>query len=102
VGGSIAGESQTQADSSKGHNGMAPAAKVAFMDIGESGKAYLTVPEDLNAGLFPFFYNNNIRIHSNSWGSSYYMYGVDDQMIDQFVYDHQDFVVLVAAGNEYV
>jgi subtilisin family serine protease len=58
------------------------------------------IPSDLK-GLFSDAYSKGARIHSNSWGGgdpgSY-----DDQCraLDQFVWDHKDFCVVAAAGND--
>ncbi|MDJ0657920.1 MAG: S8 family serine peptidase [Crocosphaera sp.] len=58
------------------------------------------IPEDLS-DLFQEAYDNGARIHSNSWGSSNFgEYDRQAEQLDQFVWDHRDFLVLVAAGND--
>lgn len=58
------------------------------------------IPDDLGT-LFGDAYDHEVRIHSNSWGGGdpgeY-----DDQcaQLDRFVWEHPDFCVLVAAGND--
>ena len=80
-------------------------AKLAFFDIGEyvvsSGvkQSKLRVPADLKVGMFPVAYNNTARIHSNSWGSESNKYDSLAQEMDSFMFDNDDMLVLVAAGN---
>jgi subtilisin family serine protease len=106
------------------HHGMAPNAKVLFTDIGctdENGckchgvpcvcditffeecypdDSAVYPPLDLNEGLFPYAYQSGARIHTNSWGGgSGFGYGSSSREIDQFTWDHKDFLVLFAAGN---
>lgn len=58
------------------------------------------IPADLKS-LFSDAYSKGARIHSNSWGGgdpgSY-----DDQCkaLDQFVWEHKDFCVVVSSGND--
>ncbi len=58
------------------------------------------IPNDLKQ-LFQKAYDQGARIHSNSWGNR--AFGVYDQKcqdLDEFVWNHKDFLVIVAAGNE--
>ena len=57
------------------------------------------IPEDLE-DLFQPAYDQGARIHSNSWslGDSC-RYKANCQQLDKFVWDHKDFLVIVAAGN---
>lgn len=58
------------------------------------------IPDDLTE-LFQPAYDQGARIHSNSWGGG--APGIyDDQCraLDEFVWNHRDFLVLVAAGND--
>ncbi len=51
--------------------------------------------------LFQEAYDQGARIHSNSWGRS--NFGEYDRrafQLDQFVWQHKDFLVVVAAGND--
>jgi subtilisin family serine protease len=70
-------------------------------DIQKYGRYLLVgIPADLK-NLFSDAYSKGARIHSNSWGGgdpgSY-----DDQCgaLDQFVWEHKDFCVVAAAGND--
>ena len=58
------------------------------------------IPLDLTT-LFADAYAKNARIHSNSWGGG--APGVYDnqcEQLDRFVWEHKDFCVVVAAGND--
>ena len=58
------------------------------------------IPDDLEE-LFEDAYDKKARIHSNSWGGGEPgVYDQQSQSLDQFVWDHKDFLVLVAAGND--
>ena len=58
------------------------------------------IPPDLRE-LFQPAYDQGARIHSNSWGGSPPgEYKAQCWAVDQFIWDHKDFLILVAAGNE--
>ena len=65
----------------------------------------LKSPADLTT-LFSVPYDLGIRIHNHSWGDVWdakigqLCYEDDATKIDMFIYHHQDFVVLIAAGND--
>jgi subtilisin family serine protease len=89
-------------------NSMAAASRIVFTDIQVSSDS-LTIPDDLYSGIFADAYAAGARIHSNSWGcgrapeDSVTKCNVYDSMaadIDRFSWEHEDFVVLVAAGND--
>ena len=81
------------------HNGMAYDAKVAFYDIGQPKAQYLDVPGNLAADMFPYAKRVGSNIHTNSWGSNANVYSGGARQIDEYTFDNQDFLVLVAAGN---
>eukprot|EP00286_Rhodomonas_abbreviata_P011836 CAMPEP_0181322966 /NCGR_PEP_ID=MMETSP1101-20121128/19519_1 /TAXON_ID=46948 /ORGANISM="Rhodomonas abbreviata, Strain Caron Lab Isolate" /LENGTH=1141 /DNA_ID=CAMNT_0023430933 /DNA_START=216 /DNA_END=3638 /DNA_ORIENTATION=+ len=81
------------------YTGAAPNAKVSFDDISPDGSS-LWVTDDLNVQLFPHSYEIGARLHSNSWGSTTSHYTATAKEVDEFIYDHDDFLVLVAAGND--
>lgn len=58
------------------------------------------IPADLK-DLFSDAYEDGARIHSNSWGGGD-PGGYDEQCraLDEWVWEHKDFCVLVAAGND--
>ena len=78
---------------------MAPNAKIAFYDIGNPNAQFLTVPGNLAVSMFPPAHRMGAQLHSNSWGSSSNSYSGNARQIDEYSYEHQDFLVLVAAGN---
>ena len=82
------------------YNGAAPLAKLAFDDIGAPGGTLPGIPDDLADGLFPHAYAAGARVHSNSWGASSAYYTTMAMDVDEFSYEHEDFLVLVAAGND--
>jgi subtilisin family serine protease len=58
------------------------------------------IPLDL-ATLFLEAYKKRARIHSNSWGGGQPgEYDSQCEQLDRFVWEHKDFCILVAAGND--
>ncbi|MCJ1282094.1 hypothetical protein MMC26_001417 [Xylographa opegraphella] len=100
-------------DSVQGKNisvkGTAPAARLMVQSMSKYSDALkrwiLKAPADLST-LFSVPYDLGVRIHSNSWGDTWdevtgqLGYEADASTIDRFIYEHQDFVVLIAAGND--
>jgi len=80
------------------YNGTAPGAKIAFDDISPDGWSLYGLPYDLN-DLFPHSYDAGARIHTNSWGSYGASYTFQSMEVDQYTYEHDDFLVVFAAGN---
>lgn len=109
--GSICGSGEYM-DSTEGTSlsikGIAPEAKlmVQSMSTRKVSKWVLKTPADLTT-LFEAPYDLGIRIHNNSWGTSWdektgqHGYANDATTIDTFVCDHQDFLIMMAAGNDY-
>ncbi|RKL18945.1 hypothetical protein BFJ70_g14159 [Fusarium oxysporum] len=89
--------------------GTAPAATLmvqSLMLFKPAGRYWkMETPVDLASQLLQKPYNLGIRIHNNSWGKDWDAktgqlgYETQANAIDGFVYAHQDFVVLMAAGN---
>ncbi len=65
------------------------------------GRYLLTgIPNDLT-DLFSDAYNNNVRIHSNSWGGGDPgVYDIQCEQLDRFVWNNKDFCILFANGND--
>ena len=78
--------------------GTAPEAELVFQAAGPGNK--LAIPRGLKK-LFSWAYDKGARIHSNSWGTQHPDY-VERfaRQLDEFVWTHKDFLVVVAAGNE--
>src|SRR5690348_4801099 len=103
---------------------MAPKARIAFSDLLNSQTGVkgvnityllvqkLSIPGDLNINYYPDPYKAGTkscslemaktlgaRIHSSSWGSNVNFYSTHAQEIDEFTWEHPDFLPLFAAGN---
>ncbi len=79
-------------------DGIAPLAKLAFQDVGDSNDYLTGIPSDLN-DLFAWAYDAGARIHSDSWGSSSTYYTTYALNIDEFTSANPDMVILFANGN---
>lgn len=53
----------------------------------------------LSSVLFPSAYSAGARVHSNSWAGGITIYSEHSLEIDSYLYNHQDFLVIMAAGN---
>ena len=88
---------------SGGHDagdGMAPNAKLIFQDAGSETTGCLDGLSADNYLIFQQAYNAGARIHSNSWGGNTAgVYTGDCQLVDRFIYDHEDFQIFFANGN---
>lgn len=79
--------------------GYAPEARLVLQSIGDTGD-YVYPPLHL-ADLFQPVYTDGVRIHSDSWGSIVNgQYTVYCNEVDRFCWDHKDFCVTFAAGNQ--
>jgi len=80
------------------YSGVAPNAKVAFVDLGTPGSG-IYVPSTA-AALFNAARSAGARIYTNSWGALYStgsFYSASD--LDNYLYVNPDSTVLFAAGN---
>ncbi|HEX8251339.1 MAG TPA: S8 family serine peptidase, partial [Pyrinomonadaceae bacterium] len=120
VAGSIIGDGkQAEAMGLSPIKGMAPEAELIFQAIEQTpqwttaailyyiqhtGKmppasGLFGIPDDLKI-LFDEAYKYGARIHSNSWGGGDAgAYDTQCTDLDSFVWEHKDFLILVAAGN---
>jgi len=92
VAGTVAGKRD---DATGAADGIAPGAKLAFADIGNSAGS-LRLPNDYELLSVGRPYS---KIHSASWGSEFPFYTTQSRNFDQFMYENDDFLILVAAGN---
>ena len=78
--------------------GMASGAKLAFFDIGKG----TTLRTPAISSLFDAGYEHALaRIHSMSWGSpTQNAYSSTDHALDVFMFEHPDFLAVVAVGND--
>eukprot|EP01041_Mallomonas_annulata_P010119 gene10119-21088_t len=80
-------------------NGIAPDAKVVFLDAGLNEYiGSLSVPE-LYETVFGQAYDSGVRVHTNSWKDGSNAYGTYSYDIDAFTTDNDDFIAVFAAGN---
>ena len=94
-----AGRDEGDVDMLRKYDGIAPMAKLSIDDVSDDRSANLVFPDSLSEGLWPFSYDNGARVHSNSWGYDSPEYTIDAREADEFTYDHDDFLIIVAAGN---
>lgn len=82
--------------------GTAPKAKLVFQSVLDAGGGLNGLPDDLNKLFLPPYQDYGARIHSNSWGfqGSNGLYNTNSREVDDFVWNHRDFVVCVSAGND--
>jgi hypothetical protein len=78
-------------------NGVASKSKISFYDIGLSVDHMLKLPPFEE--MFQTAYDAGARIHSNSWGSFGGIYSMMSYEVDSYVYNHDDLLVVYAAGN---
>jgi len=87
-------------------DGIAKDARLFFMDCGSATVGGVHVPDDLNDLFLPSYVGNAAgaaRIASNSWGSyAQGAYTVSSMQIDQFMWNHPDYLIAFANGNDYV
>ncbi|KAJ6190040.1 Peptidase S8/S53 subtilisin/kexin/sedolisin [Penicillium mononematosum] len=83
--------------------GTAPKANLVVQSLLGPSNNLGGIPADFNRLFSPPYEKYGARVHTNSWGSSAYRqlpYNTSSEEIDQFVWDHQDMVILFAAGND--
>ncbi len=109
VGGTIAGDNFATPIGHDAADGMAPGAKLVVQDCGYQVNPCADCPGigcpvvDLNP-VFQQTYDQGARIHSNSWGDQEDAmpqndYTTGSQDVDEFMWNHKDFLLVFAAGN---
>ena len=79
--------------------GIAPAASIVFQSLLDANHRLGGLPANLY-DLFLEAYNENVRIHNNSWGADTTAhYRLTSREVDEFVWDHPDMLLVFAAGN---
>ncbi len=97
VAGTVLGDGAASAGQ---YAGLAPDAQLYFQSILDATGRLGGLPIDLN-DLFDDPYQNGVRIHNNSWGAdTASRYTVNSIEVDEFVADHPDMLIVIAAGNE--
>ena len=82
-------------------DGEAKGAKIFFTDAGNLVNT-ISTPGDLNLLFGPAYVGNAggaARISSNSWGANSNNYDVQAMSVDQFMWDHKDFLIFFSNGN---
>ncbi|KAL5366712.1 serine peptidase [Aspergillus floccosus] len=83
--------------------GTAPKASLVVQSLLDPSNGLGGIPSDFRQLFSPPYETNGARIHTNSWGSSsrrQLPYDTSSRGIDSFAWDHQDMVILFAAGND--
>ncbi|MEF8874740.1 MAG: S8 family serine peptidase, partial [Candidatus Thermoplasmatota archaeon] len=98
VTGSVLGNAQPYGDYNK-YDGNAMGARVIFQDVSSDQCGSVEPPSDMYNDGYGRPYNKSARVHTNSWGGGS---GYGDSAItsDQFIWDHKDFNILYAMGND--
>ncbi|EFR01364.1 serine peptidase [Nannizzia gypsea CBS 118893] len=83
--------------------GTAPKATLVLQSLLDSQNGLGGIPDDLTQLFIQPYKEQGARIHTNSWGSNapgrQLPYNINSEEIDRFVWEHQDMVILFAAGN---
>lgn len=103
VAGTVAGDnlSHLATPGNPGHDtgdGMAPLAKLIMMDGGPTSNRNLYFPSPFYV-LWEQERNAGARIANNSWGDDTNLYNAASASNDKFVWEHEDFLLCMAAGN---
>ncbi|HZV44298.1 MAG TPA: S8 family serine peptidase, partial [Saprospiraceae bacterium] len=97
VTGSIVGNGTASGGKIKG---MAPGAKVFFQSLLDKDGSLTNFDLQLHE-LFNQAYQKGARIHNNSWGAdAEARYTIDATMVDEFIYEHPEMLIIISAGNE--
>jgi subtilisin-like proprotein convertase family protein len=109
VAGTLAGDNLARPVLHDTGDGMAPAAKLVIQDAGYAADACGDLPgigcpvTDLNP-VFQQAYDQGARVHSNSWndnenGAVQNNYTDASADVDEFMWNHPDFLIVFACGN---
>ncbi len=80
--------------------GVAPRAELFFQSLLDSRGRLGGLPVNLG-DLFDNAYQAGARIHNNSWGAATESkYTLNSEDVDEFVAEHRDMLIVIAAGNE--
>ncbi len=107
--GTVAGDNFANLLTHNAGDGMAPGAKLVIQDGGYGVNNCADLPGigcpvvDLNP-IFQQTYDQGARIHTNSWGDNENAavqsnYTAASQDVDEFMWNHKDFLIFFAAGN---
>lgn len=101
VAGSVLGDGNS---TTLGHpvRGTAPSARLVLQSVLDSDGGLGGLPDDLNDLFQKPYDDDDVRIHTNSWGSTVGdgTYNSNSTEVDEFVWQHRDCVICFSAGNE--
>jgi hypothetical protein len=89
------------------NDGLAKGAQIYLQDIGtvcqpqpgaDWDDCLRYIPDDYQF-LFGSAYADGARIHSNSWGTHDSTYDLEARMVDEFMWEHPDMLVIFSNGN---
>lgn len=82
--------------------GTAPKAELILQSVIDNSGGLGGLPEDLRELFRAPYFNDQVRIHTNSWGSIVGdgRYDSNSFEVDDFVWNHRDMIICFAAGNE--
>ncbi len=89
------------AEASRVNIGMAPDAKLAFIDLSSvrDGDRIVT-PGNLADQYFKYTTDVGATVHSDSWGSTNVFYDYESYQIDMFCWENPTFLPVFPAGND--
>ena len=112
VAGNMVGDSDSNPENFAGQDGMAPAAKIVVQDAGFLANACsdgpgFGCPVMKLDGMFEQARLQGASVHNNSWGDNEDVnpplqcnYTARSQDVDRYIWEHKDFLIIYAAGNE--
>ncbi|MBN1424682.1 S8 family serine peptidase [Candidatus Fermentibacteria bacterium] len=85
------------------YNGLAYKARLTFQDVGQDDSwacstGSVNIPSDLEPSYLNSL-NDGAYLHTNSWGSSSNTYDSMAQDVDNFMWNHKNFLIFFAMGN---
>ncbi len=80
-------------------DGLAPDGKLILQDIGSPANCSAVYPPFPAAPAWTDARARGARLHTNSWGGGLNTYGDDAREMDDYTWQHQDFLILRSAGN---
>lgn len=81
--------------------GMAPDAKIAFIDLSSAADGdTINTPYDLAGGYFKYTSDVGAAIHSDSWGSNSIVYDSEAVQVDAYCWENPNFLPVFPAGND--
>nr|WP_321497865.1 putative Ig domain-containing protein [uncultured Methanolobus sp.] len=83
------------------YKGMAPEAGLVFEAVQDSSTGGMNITYSNLDDIFQDAYDLGARIHTNSWGyeSGLGNYTIPSNIVDEFMWEHPDMLILFSAGN---